>query len=407
MSTDRVGSARCPVHDYPFEAPTAIDAPPLWAQLREEWPVADIRLPSGDQALLLTRYEDVKETLTDPRWSRNLDPAKGAARVSAQEDGGVFASSGAMSTEDHLRWRRMLSKSFTAKRVNDLRPRIAEIAEELVAELQSGAKPADLVSAFGFPLPVRVICELLGVPDVDRERFSRWSDLHLSTTKYTQAEIDTGRAEFVGYMRAHVEAKRLNPTDDLISELTTISDAGDGRLSDAELMSTAMGLLIAGHETTANMITKMVLMLLADRSRWEALVANRGLIRTAVEEALRMDANAGFGMPRFITEDIELSGVAVRAGSTVVSSLAAANRDPEVFVASEQMDLARTANTHLAFGAGSHSCLGQALARTELQVCLDVLLTRLPTLDLAVPVAGLTRRDGLVVGGLDELPVTW
>jgi cytochrome P450 len=112
-------------------------------------------------------------------------------------------------------------------------------------------------------------------------------------------------------------------------------------------------------------------------------------------------------MPRFITEDIELSGVAVRAGSTVVSSLAAANRDPEVFVASEQMDLARTANTHLAFGAGSHSCLGQALARTELQVCLDVLLTRLPTLDLAVPVAGLTRRDGLVVGGLDELPVTW
>ena len=124
----------------------------------------------------------------------------------------------------------------------------------------------------------------------------------------------------------------------------SISDAGDGRLSDAELMSTAMGLLIAGHETTANMITKMVLMLLADRSRWEALVANRGLIRTAVEEALRMDANAGFGMPRFITEDIELSGVAVRAGSTVVSSLAAANRDPEVFVASEQMDLARTAN---------------------------------------------------------------
>jgi cytochrome P450 len=245
------------------------------------------------------------------------------------------------------------------------------------------------------------------VPDADRDRFSHWSDLHLSTTKYTQAEIDTGRAEFAGYMRAHVEAKRLHPADDLISELTTIRDADDGRLSDAVLMSTAMGLLIAGHETTANMITKMVTMLLADRDRWEALVADRGLIRTTVEEALRMDANAGFGMPRFITEDIELSGVAVPAGSTVVSSLAAANRDPEVFGAPEQMDLARTANTHLAFGAGSHSCLGQALARTELQVCLDVLLTRLPTLDLAVPVAKLTRRTGLVVGGLDELPVTW
>jgi cytochrome P450 len=312
-----------------------------------------------------------------------------------------------MSDEDHLRWRRLLGKSFTAARVNGLRPRIAEIAEELVAELCGGPKPADLVSALAFPLPVRVICELLGVPHADQGRFAHWSDLHLSTTKYTQAEVDAGRAEFVAYMRTHIEAKRVNPAEDLISELTTISDGDDGRLSDAELMSTAMGLLIAGHETTANMITKMVTMLLADRSRWEALLADRGLIRTAVEEALRMDANAGFGMPRFITEDIELSGVAVAAGSTVVNSLAAANRDPEVFGDPERMDLARTANTHLAFGAGSHSCLGQALARVELQVCLDVLLTRLPTLDLAVPVAKLTPRTGLVVGGLDELPVTW
>ncbi|MCW2881408.1 MAG: cytochrome [Sphaerisporangium sp.] len=401
------GPAGCPVHDYPFEQPTAVDAPPQWAQLREQCPVADIRLPSGDQALLLTRYEDVKATLTDPRWTRNLDPAKGAARVSAREDGGVFASSGAMSDEDHLRWRRLLSRSFTAKRVNDLRPHIAEIAEELVAELRGGPKPADLVSVLGFPLPVRVICELLGVPHSDQARFAYWSDLRLSTTKYTQAEADAGRAEFVAYMRTHIDAKRVNPTDDLISELTTINDNDDGRLSDAELMSTAMGLLIAGHETTANMIAKMVTMLLADRGRWEALLADRGLIRTAVEEALRMDANAGFGMPRFITEDVELSDVAVQAGSTVVNSLAAANRDPEVFSDPERMDLARTPNMHLAFGAGAHSCLGQSLARTELQICLDVLLTRLPTLDLAVPVAKLTRRAGLVVGGLDELPVTW
>lgn len=357
--------------------------------------------------MLLTRYEDVKATLTDPRWSRHLDPAKGAARVSAQEDGGVFASSGAMSDEDHLRWRRLLGRSFTAARVNGLRPRIAEIAEELVAELRDGTKPADLVSALGFPLPVRVICELLGVPHADQDRFAHWSDLRLNTTRYTQAQVDVGMAEFVAYMRAHIEAKRMKPADDLISELTTISDAGDGRLSDVELISTAMGLLVAGHETTANMIGKMVTMLLVDRSRWEALLVDRGLIRSAVEEALRMDANAGFGMPRFITEEIELSGVTVRAGSTVVNSLAAANRDPEVFGDPERMDLTRTVNTHLAFGAGSHSCLGQALARTELQVCLDVLLTRLPTLDLAVPPAKLTRRAGLVVGGLDDLPVTW
>jgi cytochrome P450 len=401
------GPAGCPVHDYPFEQPTVVDAPPQWAQLREQCPVADIRLPSGDQALLLTRYEDVKATLTDTRWTRNLDPGKGAARVAVQEDGGVFAGSGGMSTEDHLRWRRLLSRSFTAKRVNDLRPRIAEIARECVADMRAAGKPADLSSILGFPLPVRVICELLGVPHRDWERFSYWGTLRMSMTKYTQAEINAGTAEFAKYMRAHVEAKRRNPTEDLISELTTISDSDDGRLSDEELMSTAMGLLIAGHETTSNMICKMIAMLLADRSRWETLLADRGLVRTAVEEALRMDANAGFGMPRFVTEDVVLSGVTVKAGSTVVNSMAAANRDPDMFPDPERMDVGRTANTHLAFGAGPHSCIGQSLARTELLVCLDVLLSEMPTLDLAVPVARLNRRSGLVVGGLDALPVTW
>jgi cytochrome P450 len=155
------------------------------------------------------------------------------------------------------------------------------------------------------------------------------------------------------------------------------------------------------------MIGKMVAMLLADRSRWESLLADRTQIRTTVEESLRMDANSGFGIPRFVTEDVELSGVTVKAGSTVVNSMAAANRDPDAFPNPEQFDLSRSGNSHLAFGAGAHSCLGQALARTELQVTLDVLLDKLPSLDLAVPVSALRRRTGLVVGGLTALPVTW
>jgi cytochrome P450 len=406
--TTQPDTAGCPVHDYPFDMPSAIGAPPLWAELRAQCPVADIRLPSGDRALLLTRHEDVQATLADPRWERHLDPGKGAARVSAHEDGGVFNSPNlGMSGADHTRWRRLVSKSFTAKRVNDLRPRITEIAEELLADMLAGEKPGDLTTALGFPLPVRVICELLGVPHTDWERFAHWSNLLLSTTAYTQDEISTGHAQFNEYMRDHIAAKRANPGDDLISELTTISDADDGRLSSQELMYTAIGLLVAGHETTANMISKMVAMLLADRTRWESLLADRSQIRSTVEESLRMDANSGFGIPRFITEDVELSGVTVKAGSTVVNSMAAANRDPDDFPSPERFDLRRSPNTHLAFGAGAHSCLGQSLARTELQVTLEVLLDTTPGLDLAVPVSALERRTGLVVGGLTALPVTW
>jgi cytochrome P450 len=178
-------------------------------------------------------------------------------------------------------------------------------------------------------------------------------------------------------------------------------------MSDVTLIATGIGLLIAGHETTANMITKMVAMLLSDRSRWESLLADPSLVRTAVEESLRMDANAGVGMARYLTEDVEIDGVVLPSGTTAMCSMAAANRDEDAFERASEMDLGRSPNQHLAFGAGAHACLGQPLARTELQVVLEVLLRRLPSLDLAVPVQDLRRVEGLVVGGLVELPVRW
>ena len=168
-----------------------------------------------------------------------------------------------------------------------------------------------------------------------------------------------------------------------------------------------MGLLVAGHETTANMIGKMMAMLLSDRSRWEQLLADPSLVRTAVEEALRYDANAGFGMIRYLTEDVEVSGGVLPAGTTAVCSMASANRDENVFDAAVEMDLTRSPNLHLSFGAGPHSCIGQPLARAELQVVLEVLLRRLPTLELAVPAAELRPVEGLAVGGLREVPVKW
>lgn len=304
-----------------------------------------------------------------------------------------------------------MGRAFSAKRVAGLRPRITEIADRLADDLVAAGAPADLTAALGFPLPVFVICELLGVPADDRDRFAYWSDTMLNLTRYEQAEIDAAGAEFFGYMASHVRAKRAEPGEDLLSELAAAVDEEDGSgapaLSETELVMTGIGLLVAGHETTANMIGKMVAMLLSDRGRWERLLADPALVRGAVEEALRFDANPGFGMPRYVTEDVEIAGCPVAGGTTVVSSMASANRDERRFDRADEMELDRSPNPHLAFGVGPHSCIGQALARAELQTVLTVLLRRLPGLALAVDAGELRRREGLIVGGLEDVPVRW
>ncbi|GLY70059.1 cytochrome P450 [Amycolatopsis taiwanensis] len=395
---------------YPFPGPTALEPPAQWAELRQKCPVAKATLPSGDEVSLLTRYEDVKQLLSDPRFGRSLDAAD-AARISDTESGGLFNSDVALTLpqhgEAHKQWRRMIIKWFTVRRMTALRPRIEAMAERLIDDMVLGGAPADLKAGFGFPLPVWVICDMLGVPDSDRDRFSHWSDALLNLTRYTGEEVEAAQAEFFRYMNAHIAAKRAEPGEDLLSELITNTDADGRPLPDMLLAATGLALLIAGHETTANMIGKMVAMLLSDRRRWERLLADPSLVRSTVEEALRFDANAGLGMVRYVHEETEVGGAVLPAGTTVMCSLAAANRDESVFDGADDMDLGRTPNPHLAFGSGPHSCLGQALARTELQVALEVLLRRLPGLELAVPAGELQRVEGLVVGGLAEVPVRW
>ncbi|MEQ4719792.1 cytochrome P450 [Nonomuraea sp. B19D2] len=398
------------VLDYPIPAPAALEPPAEWAELRGTCPVAHVKLPSGDQATLLTRYEDVKQVLADPRFTRLLN-APDAARLSATDDGGLFSSEMAAIIPDggeaHQHWRRLVGKWFTAKRMNALRPQMAQIAGDLIDDMVERGQPADLRASLGFPLPVYVICDMLGVPAADRDRFSYWSDTLLNLTRYGKEEIEAAQAEFFQYMSGHLAAKREQPGSDLLSELIAAGTPEDGGLSDIQILVTGMALLVAGHETTANMIGKMVAMLLADHSRWEALLADPSLIRTAVEESLRLDANSGFGLPRYLKEETEVSGTHLPKGTTVVCSMAAANRDESAFDNAAELDLTRTPNPHLAFGSGAHSCLGQALARTELQVVLEVLLRKLPGLELAVPVQELARVEGLAVGGLRTVPVRW
>ncbi|HET6291282.1 MAG TPA: cytochrome P450 [Amycolatopsis sp.] len=393
------------VPSYPFRLPDALSPPSEWATLRADEPVAPVRLPSGDQALLLTRYDDVRRVLSDPRFTRHPDGA-GAARVTANEGGGVF---GEKLTEDelHHRWRQVISRAFAPKRVQAMQPRIEKMAESLVTAMIEQDAPVDLLRALGFPLPRWVICDQLGVPDTDRDRFAHWSDTMLNMTRFTQAEIDAAQAEFGAYFAAHIAAKRAAPGDDLISEFIRFTDEFDGPLSEEILIGTSQGLLVAGYETTAGMIGKMVALLLAEPGGWARLRAEPGLARTAVEEVLRFDANPGFGVPRYLSAEVRIADRTLPGGTMVVCSLGAANRDDGAFADADRMDLCRTPNPHLAFGIGPHVCVGQALARVELNAVLRVLLRELPTLELAEPPAGLAIRDGLVVGGLERLLVRW
>lgn len=406
----------------PLPVPAALEPPPMWAELRQQCPVARVTLPSGDEAVLVTRYDDVRSALTDPRLTREGLAEPGAARIAGNESESIFESPMAktLNAEGHERWRRMVGKWFTAKRIQALRPKMEATAERLVDQMVAAGQPADLVSHLAFPLPVFVICDMLGVPEGDQDRFKHWSDAFLSVTRYTRDEVAAAHHDFDAYMSGLIADKRAAVStgvgregsaaggEDLLSLLITSTDAEGAPMSDAALAATGQALLLAGHETTAGFLAKMVAHLLADRTRWERLVADRSLVRTAVEEALRFDPNnSAFGMFRYVHEDIELGGTLVPAGSTVMCSMAAANRDESAFDQADRMDLRRVPNAHLTFGAGLHSCLGQPLARTEMQAVLDVLLRRLPTLDLAVDAGELRREEGLMTTPLLELPVRW
>ncbi|GDY58351.1 hypothetical protein SVIO_089740 [Streptomyces violaceusniger] len=289
------------IPNYPFEQPNLLEPPKEWAETRAKCPVAHVRMPSGDVVGLLTGYEEVRGLLTDPRFSRNLE-REGAARMSTTEDGGVFSrpSIGDVDNKEgpgHRRWRRLISRAFTVKKMEAWRPRIQQMADALVDDMVAKGSPVDLRAALALPLPVQVICALLGAPSEDQDRFARWSETLLTLTRYTQAEVDDAQREFRAYASDLIELKRAHPGDDLLSELTQISDSEDGRLSHDELIATAVGLLLAGHETTSNMILKMTAMLLSERERYEAVLAAPALVPDVVEEALRMDANGGVGIP--------------------------------------------------------------------------------------------------------------
>ncbi|SEH01575.1 Cytochrome P450 [Nonomuraea solani] len=402
------------IPDFPFERPNALDPPPQLAELREQCPVSHIRLPSGDVATLVTKYDDARAVMADPRFSRNL-AREGAARLATTKDGGVFGRrrEGTMDIgegQGHMRWRRLLSRWFTARKMEVWRPRVQAMTDDLLDAMLAKGSPGNLSAGLALQLPVRVICALVGAPSEDQDKFAHWSSVMLTLTRFSQDEVDQAYREFNAYVSDLVDHNRENPGDDLLSELTQISDAEDGRLSQAELIATVRGLLLAGHETTSNMIAIMMAMLLSDRKRFEDVIDEPDLIPGTVEEVLRLDNTLSVlgGVPRFLTEDLELSDVAIPAGTTLIPHIATANRDPGKFTDPDSFDPRRENSAqHLTFGAGPHYCLGQPLARVELQIVLGTLAQRLPELRLRDSVDDLKLRVGMMSGGLQDVWVTW
>lgn len=391
---------------YPFSDRADLILDPTYGELRSKEPVARVRMPyGGGDAWLVTRHADAKKALSDPRLSIAAGAGRDVPRASPriQEAEGLMG----MPPEAHARLRRLVATAFTPRRVRDIAPRVAEIADRLVNDVIETGPPADLVRQIALPVPITIICELMGVPAEDQHVFRVFSDALMSSTRYTDDEVDQAVQEFTAYLGGLLTQRRAHRTDDLIGALIEARDDGE-RLSEEELIMLTGGLLVGGHETTASQIASHLLVLLRDRARYETLSARPELIPTAVEELLRVAPMwVTVGPTRIATEDLELNGVTIRAGDAVIFSLSSANLDEDAFPDATDVVLDREPNPHIAFGHGPHFCIGANLARLEIQSTIGALVRRLPGLRLAVEENDLEWRRGMIVRSLAALPVTW
>ncbi|TVT23715.1 cytochrome P450 [Amycolatopsis acidiphila] len=360
-----------------------------------------VQLPYGEPAWLATRYADARFVLGDKRFSRAMAAERDAPRLSpGVRPGGILQ----MDPPDHTRLRRLVAKAFTIRRVEQLRPRVRELSERYLDELVALGAPVDLVENYALPIPVAVICELLGVPVDDRPRFRVWSDAALSTSGLTAEEFTRNQEELRDYMRGLIAQRRAEPADDLMTDLIAARDEQD-RLTELEMVDLCRGILIAGHETTASQIPNFVYVLQERPEQWKQLCADPELVKPAVEELLRfVPLGAGASFPRYAAEDVEVGGVLVKQGEPVLVAVGAANRDGLRFGAPEELRFDREENQHLGFGHGVHHCLGAPLARVELQEALRALVTRLPSLRLAGDPVWKTE---MLVRGPRTMPVAW
>ncbi|WP_143831775.1 cytochrome P450 [Nocardiopsis sp. CNR-923] len=388
----------------PDMRPTALPYGPSeeLTRLRTERPLTPVTFPDGHVGWLVTGHSLLRAVVADPRFSSRQElahmpvvKAEGATHIPPAPPG-MFIN---MDAPEHTRYRRLLTGRFTVRRMRQLAERVERIAAERLDAMERGGPTADLVEAFAQPIPALVICELLGVPHDDHETFQRQAAA-LSDHGVPLEEVLAAMNGMGAMMHDLVVAKRAEPTDDLLSDLT------DSDLTDEELTGIGFLLLGAGLDTTANMLGLGTFVLLTHPDQLAALRRDPGLVDGAVEELMRYLSIAHTGL-RVALEDVELGGHLIRAGQSVVLSAPAANRDPDKFPDPDTFDVRRKATGHVSFGHGVHQCLGQQLARVEMRVALRALFERFPTLRLAVPPEDVRVRDDSDIHGVRALPVTW
>jgi cytochrome P450 len=385
---------------------------PAYAQLRSDDPIHRVTLPDGRGMWLVTRYEDVVAVLKDERfvkdWHNAMTPEQ-LAQIPPIPEVMKPLSRNMLDTDppDHERLRALVSKAFTPRLIERMRPRVQAIADALLDAVQEEGE-MDLIDDYAFPLPITVIAELLGVSAEDRNKFREWSNAAVSgdtTQEYVEKVLLPHMQAFTDYLRAMLEEKRRNPKDDLISALVRAEEAGD-KLSEDELLAMVFLLLVAGHETTVNLIGNGMLALLQHPDQLQRLREDPSLIKPAIEELLRYDGPVETSTERFAREDVRIGGTVIPRGEMVLVVIASADHDPERFPEPDALDIARADNKHLAFGKGIHFCLGAPLARMEGQIAINTLLRRMPDLRLKDSPESLDWRPGLVLRGLKRLPVS-
>jgi cytochrome P450 len=396
---------------FPRFDQTAIPDPyPAFNSLREAGPLHHVEVVDGVRAWVVTGFDDVSRVLGDAE-RLSSDPRNGPTEwlekfsLIRDENGNFIVAENMLYADPpvHTRLRKLVSKAFTPRRIESLRPRAQQVVDGILDQIGPRGQ-AELIYEYAFPIPLTIICELFGMPPEDREQFQEWSNAFMVGSPIAPEKVNEVQWQILGYLSELIKAKQREPGDDMLSALTQAHDEGD-QLNEVELISMAALLLIAGQETAGNLIGNSLAQLAADPARQDALRGDQALIDGAVEEFLRL-ASPAMATWRFTTAEVEIAGRVIPPGQAVLALIASANRDSTRFADADANDPHHPRESHLGFGHGIHHCLGAALGRMEAQIALGTLLSRLTDLRLAVPAEELRWRPSLM-HGLLELPVTF